>query len=239
MLKAVFFDLDDTLLETHEAHQAALSASCALAAERHPEWTADALARVFSETFHRLEVELEAGRLNLTSQLLYRTLTWEETLRSCGLPLDLGAELARVYLDRRREQYRLYEEVPALLDELASRYRLVLVTNGLSDLQREKVAAVRLERWITRIAVSGELGSWKPDPGIFRHALELAEVSPDEAVMVGDNLAKDVGGAASVGIRTVWVRRYAHLVPIHGITPTIEVPHLRDLSGTLAQLSAA
>ena len=227
-IHAVFFDLDDTLLETHHAHGEALWASCEAAAARHPGWTAERLAHAFARAYHSIEQQMEAGTLHFDSHLLLRTRTWEETLLACGLSPVLGEELARVYLTERRRRYRLYDEVPPLLDRIASRYTLVLVTNGLSDLQREKVAAVGLGRWFRHITVSAELRSWKPDPGIFHHALELASTGPEHAVMVGDALERDVLGAASIGIRTVWVRRYPHLQPVEGIRPDAEV---EDLSG--------
>lgn len=228
-IRALLFDLDDTLLETHHAHQAALSASCARAAERHPEWTVEALVRIFTETYRRLEDDLEAGRIKFNTQLLFRTRTWEETLDACGLPRGIGEELALVYLEKRRSLYQLYDDVPDALTEFGADYTLVLVTNGLSDLQREKIAAVRLERWIERIVVSGEVESWKPDSGIFRHALEMAGASAGEAVMIGDSLTRDIVGANAMGIPSVWMRRYAHLEPIKGIQPTAEVADLAGL----------
>jgi HAD superfamily hydrolase (TIGR01549 family) len=226
MLRALLFDLDDTLLETHHAHQAALSTSCARAAERHPEWTVEALVGIFTETYRRLEDDLEAGRIKFATQLLFRTQTWQETLAACGLPQQIGEELALVYLEKRRSLYQLYDDVPENLAALGQEYRLVLVTNGLSDLQREKIAAVKLERWIQNIVVSGEVDSWKPDPGIFHHALGLAGVQPHEAVMIGDSLTRDIVGAAGVGIPTVWMRRYPHLEPMEGIRPDAEVTDL-------------
>lgn len=235
-VRALLFDLDDTLLETHDAHQAALAASCARAAERHPEWTVEALTLRFVETYRRLEEDLEAGRLAVPTHELFRTRTWEETLQSCGLPLALGEELALLYLEKRRALYRLYADVPETLTELSRDYSLVLVTNGLSDLQREKIAAVGLERWIDRILVSGEVDSWKPDPVIFRHALRLAGVEAHEALMIGDSLTRDIAGAAGVGIPSVWMRRYPHLEPIAGIQPGHEVA---DLPALRAWLSGA
>jgi 2-haloalkanoic acid dehalogenase type II len=232
--RALLFDLDDTLLETYPAHSAALNLSCERAAELHPGWTPEQLREAFHRVYRVLEAQMEAGTLHFSSNLTCRTRTWEETLRSCGLPPDVGEELARVYLDERRKRYRLYEDVPAVLESLADRYALVLVTNGLGDLQREKIEAVRLERWFRRLAISGEVGSWKPDPGIFRRALELAGVEPHEAVMVGDSLERDVRGARSLGIRTVWVRRYPHLQVLDALQPDHTAEDLRSLAEILA-----
>ena len=233
-IHAVFFDLDDTLLETHHAHAEALWASCEAAAARPAGWTVEQLADAFTRSYHRIEEQMETGTVHFDSHLLLRTRTWEETLRACGLAPELGEELAQVYLTERRRRYRLYDEVPPLLDRIAARYTLVLVTNGLSDLQREKVTAVALGRWFQHIAVSSEQRSWKPDPGIFRHALELAGTGPEHAVMVGDALERDVLGAASLGIRTVWVRRYPHLQPVEGIRPDAEVEDLTGLEELLS-----
>jgi putative hydrolase of the HAD superfamily len=236
-LTTLFFDLDDTLLETHDAHMAALEASCKRAVVSHPEWTVARMRAAFVRTYTALEAELEAGRLTFTAQVPFRIRTWEETLRACGLSPDLGVELAHVYLAERRRRYTLYPEVPALLDSLVRKYRLVLVTNGLGELQREKVAAVGLERWFERIVVSGEVGSWKPDPGIFHHALGLAEARPEETVMLGDSLQRDIAGAGPLGIRTVWVRRYAHLKPIPPIRPDVELPDFTRLQELLDRWS--
>lgn len=232
-IRALLFDLDDTLLETHHSHQEAMRISCERAAAQHPEWTVDRLRSVFITTYRELEDRLETGELEFPSQTPYRVRTWEDTLRACGLSPDLGEELAHVYLQERRSRYRLYDDVPAALDLLARDYRLVMVTNGISDLQREKVAAVGLERWFDRIVVSGEVRSWKPDSRIFQHALALAEVPSAEALMIGDNLERDVAGALGVGIRAAWIRRYEHLAPIAGIEPHLTIADLPALAHAL------
>jgi len=233
-IRALLFDLDDTLLETHHSHQEAMRISCERAAAHHPDWTVERLREAFVATYRELEAQLEAGDLQFMSQTPFRIRTWEDTLRTCGLSTDLGEELAHVYLEERRSRYRLYDDVPAALDLLSVDYTLVLVTNGMSDLQREKVTAVGLPRWFERIVVSGEIGSWKPHSRIFHHALELAEAPCGEALMIGDNLERDVAGARGVGIRTAWIRRYEHLSPILGINPDLTVRDLPELAAALS-----
>lgn len=208
--------------------------SCERAAAQHPDWTVERLRDAFVATYRELEDRMETGELSFPSQVPFRIRSWEDTLRRCGLSPALGEELAHVYLEERRKRYRMYDDVPAALNALVRDYRLVLVTNGMSDLQREKVAAVGLDRWFDRIVVSGEVQSWKPDTRIFRHALTLAEVACEEAVMIGDNLERDIAGAHAVGIRTAWVRRYEHLTPMDGITPHVTVQDLPELAQALA-----
>ncbi len=234
-IRALFFDLDDTLLETHHAHRESVRLACERAAERHPEWTPDRLVEAFTQAYRELEQRLEAGTLKLTSQLQFRQLSWEETLRACRLSPELAEELTELYLRERRRRYALYPDVPPALEAMAPDHTLVLVTNGLGELQREKVAAVGLGRWFSRLAISGEIGSWKPDAGIFRRALDLAGVEAAEAVMVGDSLQRDVLGARQLGMRTVWVRRYPHLQEVDGIRPDATVEELSSLAALLVR----
>jgi putative hydrolase of the HAD superfamily len=232
-IRALFFDLDDTLLETHTAHQTAIRLCCERVASQHPEWTPEALREAFHVAHRDVEARMEAGELEFVSQIPFRIRTWDKTLRSCGLTPDLAEELASQYIAERRSRYRLFDDVSDALDALAREYRLVLITNGISDLQREKCEVVQLSRWFEHILVSGEVQSWKPHPEIFRRALSLAEVSNSEALMVGDNLERDVAGAAAVGIGTVWIRRYEHQQPIEGITPDLIVADLPELAQRL------
>ncbi|MGV2482242.1 UNVERIFIED_CONTAM: HAD-IA family hydrolase, partial [Salmonella enterica subsp. enterica serovar Weltevreden] len=77
----------------------------------------------------------------------------------------------------------------------------VLLTNGVPDLQREKLFGTGLGEAFDLTLVSGEVGLGKPDPRLFRMALCAFGMGPEEAVMVGDNPERDIKGALSAGIR--------------------------------------
>jgi putative hydrolase of the HAD superfamily len=81
------------------------------------------------------------------------------------------------------------------------------VTNGAPDLQREKLEGVGLVPYFTIITISGEVGIGKPDPRIFAHTLTRLDVPPTEAVMVGNDLTRDIRGARQAGIPGIWVNR--------------------------------
>jgi putative hydrolase of the HAD superfamily len=121
---------------------------------------------------------------------------------------------------------------------LHARYQVVLLTNGPSDLQRDKIAIVQLEPWIPRIFISGELGFWKPQPAIFRHVLDQLDCPPAAAVMVGDSLSNDIAGAAAVGLRTVWINRHGQPSDA-AIRPDATLTDLRPLPALLAEWERA
>ena len=100
-------------------------------------------------------------------------------------------------------------EVNALLTQLNER-RMPwgIVTNGDSSRQRGKCRGAGLDRLAPFIIVSGEMGYEKPDPRIFRDALEAAGLTaPERVLFVGDNPTADVDGAKRFGMQAAWIRR--------------------------------
>jgi putative hydrolase of the HAD superfamily len=140
-------------------------------------------------------------------------------------------------VERAQERYRqnwwerlsLHEGTPALLAELRKRFRLGLITNGPARTQRPKIASFGLEALMHAILVSGELGVAKPDPLIFRQALELLRVAPDEALYVGDSLAYDLAGAAAAGLDFVWMNPRGEPLPAELPRPQAIIARLDEL----------
>jgi HAD superfamily hydrolase (TIGR01549 family) len=87
-----------------------------------------------------------------------------------------------------------------------ARWAVAIVTNGPPDLQREKLMTTGLLSHVDEVAISGELGSGKPDAAIFESILRRLEVESSDALMVGDSVGRDMEGAASIGIPAVWCR---------------------------------
>lgn len=81
---------------------------------------------------------------------------------------------------------------------------LVLMTNGSSALQRQKLVRFDLERYFGAILVEGELGFGKPDARVYTTALEHLGVPPEQVWAVGDNLLWDVAGPMALGIQGIW-----------------------------------
>ena len=111
-------------------------------------------------------------------------------------------------------------------------HRLGLITNGPADVQRAKLAATGLGAWFDAVVISGEVGVGKPDPHIFARALAALDASPQTAIMVGDNLERDVVGARAAGMRGVWLNRSGRSRPA-GIVPDLEIATLTELPAVL------
>jgi putative hydrolase of the HAD superfamily len=112
------------------------------------------------------------------------------------------AELAFDVFFEARHAVTLYDDVLPALERLASRYRLIAVSNGNAELHR-----VGLDRFFAG-SVSARLhGVAKPDPSIFLAACAAAEAAPHQVLHLGDDLDTDVAGALAAGLHAGWICR--------------------------------
>ena len=132
------------------------------------------------------------------------------------------------YVADRYRGLKLFDESLAVVEAIKRQARVGMITNGPSEIQRNKILRLEIADLFPFVLVSEEVGVWKPDPTIFRRALELGEAEPAEAVYVGDSPEHDVAGARAAGLRSVWVNRRGRAWP-GGPPPDFEVRNLRDL----------
>ena len=84
---------------------------------------------------------------------------------------------------------------------------------GVGPRHRHPAAFQRLAQRFDLVVVEGEFGTCKPEPEVFEHALAGIGARPEEAWMVGDDLAKDIAGGNAAGLHTVWVDSRAEGLP--------------------------
>ena len=254
-IRALLFDLDDTLAVdeavSHEtfAHTAAVASSRfgidpalfahdAMVIAR--ELWSEGECRPYCRSIGISAFECLWGGFTGESEELTALRYWAQAYRrevfvkalaaqTKSFPTDAPEVLAGEFASTRRMRQRLLPGARELIAQLAPSFSLALLTNGAPDLQREKIAATGLESHFKAIAVSGEYGIGKPKPEIFHHLLDELGVSPEEALMVGNSLERDIAGARNAGIRSIWIRvpgseEHAEVVPDHTISALSEIP---------------
>jgi putative hydrolase of the HAD superfamily len=127
------------------------------------------------------------------------------------------------YLKHRFEDIELYPDVVPVLDDLAGRYAVGLVSNGNSYPER-----CGLPNRFQFLVFSHDVGAEKPDSAIFRAACEKAGCAPFQLMHVGDSLDSDVRGANGVGAVSVWLNR-DHRPKRSAIIPDFEIHSLTEL----------
>ena len=120
-----------------------------------------------------------------------------------------------------------------ILARLVEKYRLGLVTNNFGN-AAGWVNDEGLGRYVSSVADSAVVGVSKPERRMFLRALEELECEPFETVHVGDSFAEDVVGAASCGMRAVWLRPRDCSPP--DATPHVGIANLEELPEALARI---
>ncbi|UOY93165.1 HAD family hydrolase [Ectobacillus sp. JY-23] len=260
MIKAIFFDLDDTLLWDQKSVKEAFAATCRFASERcgaDPKLLEEAVRKEAAALYATYETypftqmiginpfegmwgnfldEEDNFRKMKEIVPIYRKEAWTRGLRALGIEnVALGEELAERFPAERRSRPFVYDETFQVLDALHGTYKLLLLTNGSPDLQNTKLSITpQLAPYFDHIVISGAFGRGKPDPSIFAHALELLSLQKEEVVMVGDNLMTDILGASRAGITSVWINR--HQKERNEVIPDYEITHLEELYKILTEL---
>ena len=157
----------------------------------------------------------------------YRAKAWNNGLAAFGIEdATFGAELGERFVTERKKAPFLYEDTFAVLDQLKGNYQLVLLTNGAPSLQNLKLEITpEIAPYFDHIIISGDFGKGKPDASIFKYVMEKANVTAEDAIMVGDNLMTDILGSSRVGMRNVWINR-ENKPQNPDVTPTFEVTSL-------------
>lgn len=91
-----------------------------------------------------------------------------------------------------------------ILDYLNDRYKLTVVTNGFEEIQNLKLSSTRLNTYFNHVITSQKAGHKKPSKEIFDYALRMNETKCSQAIMIGDNLITDMGGARNASIDCVF-----------------------------------
>lgn len=217
-LQLVLFDLDDTL---HDDTYAYSNAAEEVAREVAAEHGIDALelkAAYIAESegfWHRLSpLDLRVKLASLRASM------WQSALERVGLnDTALAQRSAERYNAYRVKYFTVFPGAVELLRSLRERgMKLGIVTNGLSETHREKIAVLRISEYFDAIFLSDEVGMVKPDPLLFAHACRTLGGAPSHAAMVGDRYDRDVAGALQAGLYTIWLNIRGEDLP-PGVTP--------------------
>ncbi len=203
MIKAVIFDLDNTLYDYDKCHEIAMEKVEEYACKRyllsHAKFT-DAFKAARDEVKERLESTASAH-----NRMLYMQLFLEKIDRK---PLDGALELYNTYWDEFLDNIRLFGYVRPLMEWLKNKgIRIAILTDLTANIQHRKLYKLDLKDYIDVLVTSEEAGQEKPSKTIFEIALNKLCLSPSEVIMVGDSTSKDIVGSEKVGINALLFKK--------------------------------
>ncbi|WP_088033241.1 HAD family hydrolase [Evansella clarkii] len=97
-----------------------------------------------------------------------------------------------------------------VLNALKKQVKVAIITNGSTQRQKAKINNTNLNSCFEIILISEEVGFSKPDKRIFEIALNRLNVKPEEALFVGDDIERDIGGCQNVNIKGIWFNPHKH-----------------------------
>ena len=225
-VEVILFDADGTLFDFERAERQALDEAMARFDLPYDETLHPAAYASINRDLWR---QLEEGTVTAGELKVER---FRRLLASMGVTLAPEA-LSREYLSRLAHGTFLIDGAEAVVASLRMRFRLGIVTNGLAEVQRPRLARSALGSVFDAVVVSEEVGVAKPDARIFGHALrQLQHDDPTTVLMVGDSLASDIQGGCNAGMQTCWFNPSAAANGT-AIAPTFEVASLLELRDRL------
>lgn len=222
----ILFDADGTLFDYDAAEVSALR-------EAFKEFGVSsytpAVRKAYREINEKLFKQYENGEI---TSIKLRTRRFELLFSEMKVRLDVRAFSTR-YLAHLAECSILLPNALKTVRRLAKTYKLLLITNGLGDVQRPRIVNSELKNYFRNLVISDEVGCAKPDERFFDFAFALMGGPPKHSVLVvGDSLTSDIEGGIRYGIDTCWANYKNQLRPTE-IRPTYEIHTLGRLINIL------
>ena len=228
MIKFIFLDLDDTILDFHRSEAIALRKTLQTL---NVEPTDDVVTR-YSEINRAHWQALERRELTREQVLTGR---FHQLFEELGM--NVSPNVAQSLYEKNLSQSHFFMDgAPRLLMSLSGKYQLYIASNGTTIVQKSRIASAGIARYFREIFLSQELGADKPQKEFFERATSQIEgYDPNEAIILGDSLTSDILGGIQAGMHTCWFN--PHHRERGNITPEFEIADLAEFDTVLRKLN--
>jgi FMN hydrolase / 5-amino-6-(5-phospho-D-ribitylamino)uracil phosphatase len=220
-IRALCFDLDNTLWDVWPVIRNAEQAMYDFLAQRYPRIVASLTVEAMREAREQTAARYPQMKHDFS---FLRKQTLREHADEFGYAECMVEEAFDVFIQA-RNRVELYQDVLPALKTLKGRYRLFTASNGNADL-----AQIGLAHYFERSVAAREVGALKPDPVIFHKAIEGTGLAPQDVIYVGDDPLLDVVGSRSAGMHPVWIDRVGEPWPADIPPPLHTVKSVMDLA---------
>ena len=205
MIRAIFFDLDDTLENWWVAKTAIRDKFCRFVAKKY-----GLSMEGFFRMFVKVEYEIVGKSLN---PMVYDRKVWlKQALKRFGMETGKREleSLDKLYWKIAFSRIKIYPDTIATLKKLG-KYKKIIITDSDGDphdeIKNKKIRILGIRKYFDLIVTSNETGKNKPDKGMWRFALKKLKLKPSECIMVGDKPEMDLKPTKEMGFATVWMRK--------------------------------
>ena len=224
-IKAVLFDVDETLFDRMLAQKAVLELIVRQLPQIFRDFPLESVLAAFLKSDQITTDMFNSGAPSEGS----RDRRSKLFLQLLGINQKYTAKITELYVkDYPGVKAHVDGAIP-VIKELSHKFKLGVVSNGFTDVQYRKLEAMGLRDLFSCIVLSEEFGIRKPDPRIFHQAALLLHMQPQECLYVGDSYTNDVIGAKNAGMQACWLNRAAQKIPDEKIKPDYIIANFAEL----------
>jgi putative hydrolase of the HAD superfamily len=237
-IKAILFDMFDTLLmieKNHAFYSPAVKSMHTFLSQNGIQVTftdfREAYIKARDALYEEADVKMEEPHFNIRVK---------NTLQNLGFPTQAESNLVQGATDAFCGEFmnyvRIDENAASVLCGLHGKYRLGVVSNfAIPECVQKLLEQNGLDNLFDVVIVSAAVNKRKPNPEIFRHALEKLQLAPSEAVFVGDTVDADIIGPKQLGMKTVYIERRPQK-ELENVKPDQTIKNLKELPAAIKNL---
>lgn len=222
MYKLLLFDIDETLFDFKKTERVAFERTFY---EAYPKLKEERYFKMYKRINKELWDKVEEGKITQEKVKYER---FRLFLKEAEIERDY-IKTANEFMNRLSEGNYLIEGAEETVEGLKGKIPMIIVTNGLKEVQRKRVKRSLIGKFFDEIVVSDEIGMSKPDKRIFEYAIrKYGSIDKKEILMIGDSLTSDIRGGLDFGIDTCWYNPN-NKENKEGITETYRITKLREI----------
>lgn len=205
MIKAVLIDIDDTIFDFEKCSKNAFKNTLKKLDLSYKE--KDFL--YFNEVNDILWNKQKLGKININEVFIERSI-----MMSKYFELDIEKEIFNdLFVEFLYDEDEMVDEIEDLLSYLSNKYQIYAASNGIYDMQINRLKKSNLDKYFKDIFVSDKMGYEKPDNRFFEKIMNLTKYSNNNLIMIGDSIKSDIIGAKNSGIKSIYFNKGNKKIP--------------------------
>lgn len=199
MIKAVLIDIDDTIFDFQKCSKNAFKKTLNKLDLSYKE--KDFL--YFNQVNDILWTKQKLGKLNINEVFIQRSIMMSKYFK-----LDIKKEIFNdLFVEFLYDEIEMVDGIEDLLSYLSNKFQIYAASNGVYDMQVNRLKKSNLSKYFKDIFVSDEIGYEKPDERFFKKIMNLTNYSNNDLIMIGDSIKSDIIGAKNSKIKSIYYNK--------------------------------
>lgn len=199
MIKAVLIDIDDTIFDFEKCSKNAFKKTLKKLDLSYKEKDFS----YFNKVNDILWTKQKLGNINIEKVFIERS-----SMMSEYFELDIEKEIFNnLFVEFLYDEIEMIDEVEGLLSYLSDKYQIFAASNGVYDMQVNRIKKSNLDKYFKDIFVSDKIGFEKPDKRFFQKIMNITKFSNNDLIMIGDSIKSDIIGAKNSNIKSIYFNK--------------------------------